>query len=240
MPDVAFAPGAVLPAHRARLHISSHRRPFTPLCSTSRAARFDGAGTPQPGLPATSPPTPLPSPSSEASATGGGTVAFSSGAASLGPDALPSSGTFALEALLPSGTGVASVRIEYVESLRTALEVRYTGGGALDVDGPRLEAADIAGSYAGRSVKWTPGGVEVDERFTEEYGAQNSASDTLVRLPLGVSVLAQRVWSGGRFSFVCGWTTPVDGTRPVMVRSYGDGRELGKVVWRVEERITMR
>lgn len=205
-----------------------------------RAARFDGAGIRLVGSPpsSSSPPLAPPFNSAEAASPSPGTVVFEGGAASLGPVMLPSDGAFELQAVLPHSESdqTASVRVQYEGGVRSGFELSWNGEEGGDVEGPVLESRDIAGAYVGRSVRWAPGGISVKEDLTREYGAVNSRSDMLVRLPLGVSVVAPRIWGGSRMSFGCGWT-PVEGRRPVMVRSYEDDGRLGKVDWRVEKRL---
>jgi hypothetical protein len=181
---------------------------------------------------------------------GGGVVEFEGGAESRGPAVLPHAGDFRLEAVLPCGGQCLVVAVEYVGGRREAFELSWDGGaadGAGDgfARGLPLEARDIAGQYVAReSVRWSAdsgggdgGVVTVVERLERVYGAVNSGSATLVRMPLGVSVVAPAAWSAGhRLSFGCGWT-PAPALRPVMVRTHGEGGAVEKVDWRVEERV---
>lgn len=209
----------------------------------ARSSRFNGKGSRLPGDPSGPAPIPatIPADSAEAAALGDGTVGFRTGGSlSIGPETLPADGAFALESVMPYENQALAVRIVYEDGVRAGMELRWAGeeGGRRGrVDGSMLDAGDIAGRYVARSVRWAAGGsVSVMERLERDYGMANSRSDMLVRLPLGVSVVAPRVWGRGKLSFGCGWT-PVDGRRPVMVRSYGDDGRLAKVDWRVEERV---
>lgn len=172
------------------------------------------------------------------------TVVFSCGALSRGPAVLPSDGSFTLESVMPHGGSRLSVVVEYATGSRGNVTLRWEAapdegsrGAGPFARMPPLDAVDIAGNWAGSSTRWKRGSEPTTQLVEREYSARNSVSDMLVRLPLGVSVVAPPVWSKGRgLSFGCAWS-PVEGRRPVMIRAYAEDALLDKVDWRVEKQL---
>jgi hypothetical protein len=233
-----------------------------PQTSSGFAATFSGTGAPLSEQPASEPDaytqaqyrdllaqTGVDRP---AATHDGSLVVFASGAASCGPAVLTADGCFAVESWLQfERSERLRVRVAYVDGVRSEIRLVWEStGSTMDAgQAPRpfvcdepLEAMMIAGNWeAPRNERWQSGGRPSSTKLglNREYGTYNSPSPMLVRLPLGVSVVAPPFFTpgeGSSFSFGTGWLA-TDSLRPVMMRSYDAVGNVDKVDWRTEKRL---
>jgi len=168
-------------------------------------------------------------------------VVFHSGAVSRGASAL-NLGNFELDAILPTNDGVyLIVTIKYISGVRNALKLTLASEKGEEPFGRSapLDARDISGDWKGDNYRWSANATPSMIRgLQRNYGSSNSSSSMLVRLPLGVSVVAPQRWQQGTsgFSFGTGWL-PSRNFRPVMIRSHSADGLLEKVDWRLETRL---
>lgn len=166
-------------------------------------------------------------------------VAFHSGAVSRGPLMLNESNSLALDAILPANNVRVLIRTVYNDGKRTEFSVTAVSENGEQPFGTTapLESRDIYGSWLGDNYRWSAISAPTIMRYLpRSYRSVNSTSPSLVRLPLGISVVASpNIFSGSKFSFGTGWL-PAQNLRPVMIRSYDEGGRLEKVDWRNEIR----
>ncbi len=166
-------------------------------------------------------------------------VVFYSGAVSRGPSILNANGSFALEAVLPANDVRVAIRVVYGNGKRIGFVVTAVSENGEQPFGqnPALESRDIAGSWLADNYRWTPIIIGSGMRLLPRtYGPVNSSSPSLVRLPLGISVVAApNYYQGAKFSFGTGWLPELN-LRPVMIRSYDKSGRVEKIDWRNEIR----
>lgn len=178
-------------------------------------------------------------PNSPQAASDNSSIVFHSGAISRGPSVL-GIGNFSLDAILPTDGVHLAVRIKYDSGERKALEITLAsekGEQPFGGNAP-LDATDIAGDWKGNNYRWSANAPpSLMSALTRNYDSTNSSSSMLVRLPLGISVVAPQSWSpGSSFSFGTGWL-PSPNLRPVMIRGHSADGRIEKVDWRLETRL---
>lgn len=175
-----------------------------------------------------------------------GLIVYQSGASSRGPRTLDDSGNFVLVSRLVNGDCERlTVSLSYVGGVRSHIELSWeavTDAKTMNKPGPflnnpPLESSMIAGKWVATNFRWSANAPPtIKNDLQRDYGMNNSTSPSLVRLPLGVSVVAPpSYFRGSTLSFGAGWL-PEYSTRPVMVRSYSSNGSLEKVDWRIEHR----
>lgn len=168
-------------------------------------------------------------------------VVFHSGAVSRGPPLL-ALGNFELDAVLPTTEGVRLVvGITYISGERKSIQLSLVSEKGEQAFGrnPPLDGRDIAGDWEGDNYRWSANAPpSLMRALPRNYSSRNSPSSMLVRLPLGVSIVAPQSWKQGSsaFSFGTGWL-PNQNSRPVMIRSHSADGRLEKVDWRLETRL---